>query len=121
MSRDRCRIQSDPDATRPEREPHLTVRTKYIGKRKGTLSGDFEIQDARVKRHARVLRMRIVREKVVVLDSSLREFASASFWKDAGAERAAACGRRMRFALAVTFRRTPKVILGCAVGVRRLT
>src|SRR5262249_9406002 len=121
MSRDRCRIQSDPDATRPEREPHLTVRTKYIGKRKGTLSGDFEIQDARVKRHARVLRMRIVREKLVLLDNSLRECARGSFRKNAGAKRSAACGRRMRFALAVTFRRAAKLILGCTVGVRRLT
>ena len=52
---DRRRLQSDPDANRLKREPHRTVRIKYIGQRNGTLSDDLEIRDAQVKRRTPVL------------------------------------------------------------------
>lgn len=32
-----------------DRKPHLTVRTKYIGQRTGTLLGEFDIWDVQAK------------------------------------------------------------------------
>jgi hypothetical protein len=65
-SKDKARTQTEAIAafrvipTPPDlRESrYRTVRIKYIGQRNGTLSDDFEIRDAQVKRHAPVLPIR---------------------------------------------------------------
>src|SRR5947207_4017278 len=68
-----------PVALRPKRKPHLAVRTKYIGTVDGTLSGDLENWDRRVKLPAPLLATRTSCLDTIALACQRSTAALASF------------------------------------------
>jgi hypothetical protein len=68
-----------PVALRPKRKPHLAVRTKYIGTVDGTLSGELEIWDRRIKLPAPVLARRTSCLDTIALAWSANYRATTNF------------------------------------------